>query len=248
MDERHVPPVSLRYWILFLIASVFGSHMGDVVMAASAGNLVPQILIFAGVLFLIFLAEHYDRWSSDAYYWCGVIVVQMMANRLADFAVLQLGINRLALVIGLAVLLVTTVIMSRSEETRLFSRLVLERSPAAAKPMADLPHWLGLFVASILGAAVADVVAINFHFGSSYAALTIAAVVIVLLYLQRRTRPVRLHAFWLTTTLVRADGISIGDVLVKSASVQMGLALSALLSGVVIVVLLIWWRPPKSLV
>lgn len=246
MDERHVPPVGLRYWILFLVTSVFGSHMGDVIMTVIAGSLGRQILLLAVVLLAIFLAERYDRRTSDAFYWSAVIVVQMMANRLADFAVLQLGINRIGLVVGLVILLVTTLIMSRSDETRLFSRIALERPGAAAKPMADVPHWLGLFVASILGSAAADLAAITFRLGSAGAALVVSSVVIVLLYLQRSSRPVRLHAFWLTTTLVRADGISFGDLLVKGAYLHFGLMVSALVSGITVVALLVCWRPPKS--
>jgi uncharacterized membrane-anchored protein len=246
MDERHIPPVSLRYWVLFLATSVCGAHLEDVVRKAVFGGGITQAVVLAGILALVFVAERYDRRASDTYYWSAVIIVQTMAVRFEDFSVLQLGINHFGLVIGLILLFAVTLIMSRSDENRVSSRLQLERPGPNAKPIADVPYWLGLFVASVLGSAVADLCAINFGLGPGRSAIAVMAVVMALLYLQRPTRPVRLHAFWLTTTLVRADGISIADMLVDGGRVQLGLALSAMLSVSVVVILLILWRPPRS--
>ncbi len=246
MDERHVPPIGLRYWAVFVAASVFGAHMGDVVTAALRIGLLCQILVLAVALLLVFLVERHDRSSTDAYYWGAVIIMQVMAVRLADFAALQLGINRIELVGGLVLLLVTTIIVSRSDETHIFSTLQLERPGPAAKPLADVPHWLDLIVASVLGSAAADLVAITFGIGTVLSAVVLSALVIVLIYLQRRSRPARLHAFWLTTTVVRADGICLGDLLVKGPNLQLGLALSTVLSALLVIGLLVYWRAPKS--
>ncbi|SJZ31730.1 Uncharacterized membrane-anchored protein [Enhydrobacter aerosaccus] len=248
MDERHVPPVGLRYWLLFLITSVFGSHMGDAVRSLVSSGLLCQILVLAGFLSLVFVIERRDRRASDIHYWSAVIIVQMMAVRLADFSVIQLHINRIELVIGLMVLLAATLVMSRSDETRIFSRLQLERPAADARPMADFPHWMGLLIASVAGSVAADLFAITFHLGAAGSALAISVVAIVLVYLQWPTRRGRLHAFWITTTLVRADGIAIADVLVKKSYLHLGLALGTVLSGLVVIGLLLSWRPPKSLI
>jgi uncharacterized membrane-anchored protein len=173
-------------------------------------------------------------------------VIQVAAVRLADFSTIRLGINRIEVVSALALLLVTTMIVARSDESHLFSTLQLERPGTAAKPMADVAHWLGMIVASTLGAAGADFCAITLGVGTVLSVVIISAAVLALLYLQRRSRPNRLHAFWLTTTLVRSDGIVIGDLLVKGPHLHLGLAMSSLLTGLVLFGLLIFWRAPDS--
>jgi uncharacterized membrane-anchored protein len=246
MDEKHVPPIGLRYWTLFVVASVFGAHMGDVIAALLTIGLLGKILFLAVILAAIFIAERYDRSSTEAWYWLAVIVIQVAAVRLADFSTIRLGINRIEVVSALALLLVTTMIVARSDESHLFSTLQLERPGTAAKPMADVAHWLGMIVASTLGAAGADFCAITLGVGTVLSVVIISAAVLALLYLQRRSRPNRLHAFWLTTTLVRSDGIVIGDLLVKGPHLHLGLAMSSLLTGLVLFGLLIFWRAPDS--
>lgn len=87
------------------------------------------------------------------------------------------------------------------------------------------------------GAACADLLAITLGAGTPLSAVQFSVAVALLLYLQRRSRPKRLHAFWLTTTLLRADAISLGDLLVKGRDVHLGLALSTVLTGVLAVAL-----------
>jgi uncharacterized membrane-anchored protein len=246
MDEKHVPPIGLRYWTLFVVTSLFGAHMGDVAAALLVIGLLAKMVFLAVVLAAIFIAERYDRSSTDAWYWLAVIVIQVAAVRLSDFSTVQLGISRIEMVAGLAVLLVTTMIVARSDETHLFSTLQLERPGTAAKPMADVAHWLGMIVASTLGVAAADLCAVTFGVGTIPSAVLISLVVALLLQLQRRSRSNRLHAFWLTTVLARADGIVIGDLLVKGPHVHLGLAFSSLLTGLLLLGLLIFWRAPKS--
>lgn len=247
MDERHVPPIGARYWVFFIMASIFGGHMGDVLMGTLPGiGVLGRMLFIAVLLTIVFIGERYDRSATDAWYWLAVILIQMAAVRLADFSTIQLGINRFEVVGALAVLLVTTMVVARSDETHLFSTLQLERPGTAAKPLADVAHWLGMIVASTLGAAAADLCAITFHVGIGVSALIFSAMIAILLQLQRRSRPNRLHAFWLTTILVRADGISLGDVLVKGDHLHLGLPLSTALTAIVTIGMLALWRPPAA--
>lgn len=245
MDERHVPSIGLRYWAFFVVASIFGGHMGDVLLAALPSvGIVGRILIVTVLLVIVFVGERYDRSSTDAWYWVAVILIQVGAVRLADFSTIQLGMNRLEVAGALALLLVTTIVVARSDETHLFSTLQLEQPGTAAKPLADVAHWLGMIVASTLGATGADLCAITFGIGTFYSALILSLVIVVLLQLQRRSRPNRLHAFWLTTTLIRSDGISLGDIMVRGGHTHLGLSLSAMLSGAVVGGMLLFWRPP----
>jgi len=245
MDERHVPSIGLRYWALFIVTSVFGGHMGDVVVAALPIGVLGRMLVLAFLLAAVFVVERYDRSSTDAWYWIAVIIIQIAAVRLSDLSTVRLGFSPLEVVGALAILLVTTMVVARSDETHLFSTLQLERPGTAAKPMADVAHWLGLIVASTLGAAAADLCAVTIGVGTVLSAALFSLVILILLQLQRRSRPRRLHAFWITTVLMRADGVAIGDLMNKGPHLHVSLGFSAFLSGCLTVGLLLFWRQPK---
>jgi uncharacterized membrane-anchored protein len=245
MDERHVPSIGLRYWVLFLVTSVFGGHLGDLLAAALPIGLLGRMLVLAFLLAAVFVVERYDRSSTDAWYWIAAIIIQVAAVRLSDLSTIQLGFSPFEVVAALALLFVTTMIVARSDETHLFSTLQLERPGTAAKPMADVAHWLGLIVASTLASAAEDLLAISFGAGTVLSTIFFSATAAILLQLQRRSRPNRLHAFWLTTILMRADGVAIGDLMTKGPHLQLGLGLSAVLSGCVAIGMLLFWRQPK---
>jgi uncharacterized membrane-anchored protein len=246
MDERHVPSIGLRYWALFIVTSVFGGHMGDLLTAALPIGVLGRMLVLAGLLAAVFVVERYDRSSTDSWYWIAAIVIQVAAVRLSDLSTIQLGFSPLEVVAALALLLMTTMVVARSDETHLFSTLQLERPGTAAKPMADVAHWLGMIVASTMGSAAEDLLSLSVGAGTVVSTVLFSAMVVGLLLLQRRSRPHRLHAFWLTTILARADGVAIGDLLSKGPHLHVGLGLSTLLSGCVAIGLLLFWRQPKS--
>lgn len=78
MDERHVPPIGLRYWLIFLLVSVFGGHMGDVVAMVLPFTILGRMVVLATLLAVIFVAERYDHHSStDACYWLAVALLQI---------------------------------------------------------------------------------------------------------------------------------------------------------------------------
>jgi len=247
MDERHVPPIGLRYWAIFVVVSIFGGQMGDLVPMLLPFSILGRMVVVAGVLAAIFVTERFDnRSSTDAYYWLAVVVMQVAAVRLADLSALHLGMDRLELVGALILLVVTTVIVSRGDESHIIASLQLERPGAAARPIADMAHWLGMIMASILGTAASDLFAITFGVGTLLLAVLFSAAATLLLHLQRRSRPDRLHAFWLTTTVVRADGVAIGDFLVKGPHAHLGLALATALTGIVVIAAITLWPVPQS--
>lgn len=247
MDERHVPPIGLRYWVIFLLVSILGGQIGDLAPVLLPFSILGRMIVLAMILAAIFVVERYDnRSSTDAYYWLAVLTMQIGAVRLNDFSALQLGMDRLELVGALIVLLVTTIIVARSDESHLFATMQLERPGTAARPLADVAHWLGLIVASILGAAASDLFTLTFAMGPVLPVMVFSAGLAVLFYLQRRSRPDRLHAFWLTTTLARADAIAIGDWLIKGPHLHLDLGLATVVTGILVVILVAFWRAPPA--
>lgn len=246
MDEKHVPPIGTRYWILFSIASIFGAHLGDVLPNMLPIDVWQRLLVQATLIAAVFIAEQRDRSSTELWYWIAVVLFQMTAVRLGDISTVNLGFDPLVMAGGLALLLVTTMVMARADDTHLYATMQLERPGTEGKPLADVAHWLGLIVASTLGAVAADLGSTVLGVGPVLVVTLLSIIVAALLHLQRRTRPDRLHAFWLTTVLVRSTGVAISDLMVKGPPFNLGLLLSTALSGCFMVGLLVLWPPSKS--
>src|SRR5476649_117946 len=115
MDERNVPSIGLRYWALFIVTSVFGGHLGDLLIVVLPIGVLGRMLVLAGLLAAVFVVERYDRSSTDAWYWIAAIVIQVAAVRLSDLSTIQLGFSPLEVVAALALLLMTTMVVARSD-------------------------------------------------------------------------------------------------------------------------------------
>ena len=165
MQDVHVPPLTLRSWTVFMIASVFGANLGDFISVYLALGFTVRMLALLAVLVAIFTFEKYDRSTTQAWYWMAVIVIQAASTKLADFSTIELGFGRFAVIVGLAVLLAATFVVARSSPSLLISTHMISRPGRAAKPMADSAHWVAMVVASTLGSVAADAFGIGLGLG-----------------------------------------------------------------------------------
>ncbi len=242
MQDVHVPSLGLRSWAVFMIASVFGANLGDFVTGHLALGFTGRMLVLVAVLVAIFTAERYDRSKTQAWYWMAVVVIQAASTKLADFSTIELGFGRVAVIAGLAVLLVATFVVARSSPTLLISTHMISRPGRAAKPMADSAHWVAMVVASTLGSVAADAVTFGLGFGAPRASVILSALAAVAFCLHRLPQANRLLVYWLTVAAVRAVGNAVGDVLVRDPRLALGLPLSTALTGALMAAVLVLWR------
>ena len=242
MQQDHVPSIGVRMWTVVMIASVFGSTVGDFLSAHLALGFMIRLLLLAAVVGLIFAGEARDRSKSQAWYWMAVVTIQAAATKLSDFLTIDLGLGRLQIIVGISMLLVVMAVIVRSGEKFVISQHMVARPGAMAKPMTDATHWIGMVVSSIVGSVASEFMAIGLGAGPVGAAAILAMLLAASFWLHRRPGIDLLMVFWVTGALIRATSTTFGDLLAKTV----GLSLGALLTGSLLIALLVLWRQPRS--
>lgn len=238
MREDHVPSIGPRIWLGVLAASVFGTNTGDLLSAHLALGFVGRLGVVVVAMAAIFAGERYDRSKTEAWYWAAAVVIQAAATRLCDFLTIDLRLGRIEIIVGASVLLALIVVTVRSGEKFVISTHMVTRPGRAARPIVDATHWMSMVVASTLGAVASDFLAIGLGIGMPGTLAILSVMVLVAFGLQRLPEVDVLLVYWLTGTLIRATGTTVGDLLAKAA----GLPLSTLLTGAVLVALIVAWR------
>lgn len=244
MQEDHIPSIGPRFWVAFMITSVFGANLGDLADSLALGNL-GRMLVLAALLAVVFIGERYDRSRTEICYWVAVVIIQAASTRLADFSEVNLGLGGLVLVGSLAVLIVAAFWIMRSPTMLTISTYMISRPGAAAKPLADSAHWTAMVLASTLGAAASDFLAVGLHLGPSRATMILSVLLAVSFCLHRLPSANRLFVYWLTSTIMRALGPAVADLLTRNTLAPVRLPVSATLSGAMLVALLLLWPKPR---
>jgi uncharacterized membrane-anchored protein len=238
MQDQHVPRIGPTYWVTFIVASIFGVNLSDMLALHLALGTAGRVLLFAGALFAILLAERYDRSATHVWYWSAIVVIQAAANKLADVSTRDLGLGRLEVLASLAVLLVVTFVTARSSASMLVETRMIARADEA-RPMSDTAYWIAMIFASTIGAVGGDLCRLGLGFVVSMVILSVLFGATV--WTSRQPQTNRLIAYWLSVVVVRALGTVTADFLASEAQLPAGLAASTLLSGTLMVATLLLW-------
>jgi uncharacterized membrane-anchored protein len=248
MQDRHVPAIGPYYWLVFVVATVFGANMGDFLSQyVGLGSVGGVPILFVALLVVLFIERLDSRSDSKVWYWAAIMLIPMAATNLGDFAV-GLGYSRRWLLAGLAVLLIITYFGGRSESEHMLAMRLLTRPGTAARPLTDASYWIAMIVASTLGPVLSDFCSYGLGMGpfeSSAILLGALAGSFGLHYLPVNSRPM---VHWLTIVLIRAAGNAVADVLVKDPRLHIGLIASTAVAGIATLLLLVLWpadRPAR---
>ena len=242
MQKIHLPVLGPRYWVALCIASIFGANMGDFFAHNLGLGHVAGLPFLAVALAIVVIVERLDRSSHESYYWTAIIIVRTAATNFADFACGDLKLPRILVMATLAVVLAAAVWTSWKLSWR---STAADNSRATGTVLrADLGYWTCMFLAGTLGTVIGDYCSHNLHLDDGGSALLLSPVVAAL-FLVGRNGPLRLLPFyWLTVVAIRAAGTSVGDFI--SGRHMLGLPLSTLVTGMLLVALLAAWREPAG--
>jgi len=231
MRAINVPTLGLRYWTAISLASVFGANVGDFVSNVLGLGHERGLGPLAVVLAVILVLERHARVPSEAYYWLAIVTVRTAATNLADLGTHDLRLSYPWVIVGLAVLLIATVIAHR--------RLGARAAPTGV-PDTTLPYWTGMLIAGTLGTAAGDFIAHNLGLGP--ASLVTSAVLAVVLALGGRGGLATPFAYWATIVIVRTAGTNVGDFLAGRHGLALGLPVSTAATGLLMLATLLLWK------
>jgi uncharacterized membrane-anchored protein len=243
MQKFHLPSLGPRYWTALCLASIFGANMGDF-FAHDLGLGHVAGLPFLGVAFaLVLIGERFDRTIHQAHYWVAIIIVRTAATNSADFVCGDMKLPRIAVIAGLTMLLAAALFASW--------QLVWRQSTStndAPNPVlrVDTGYWISMFIAGTLGTVIGDYCSHNLHLGDAGASLLLSPLLGLLFVASRGGLLRSLWFYWLTVVAIRSAGTTVGDFFANRH--MLGLPLSTLVSGIMFVALLAFWKemaPPK---
>jgi uncharacterized membrane-anchored protein len=233
MKSIHLPTLGPRYWTALCLASICGANMGDFFAHDLGLGHVAGLPFLAAALLAVLLAERFDSLRHEVYYWTALSSCAQ-PRRLSRTSRQAISSCRGSAV--LTVLLIAAVWAS----WHFAWRRETDKSDAVLR--ADLGYWVCMFLAGTLGTEAGDYSSHNLKLGDAGAALLLSPM--VALMLGRGGRLLLLPVYWTTVVMIRAAGTAVGDFL--AGRHMLGLPLSTLLTGLVLIAVLVVWKVPAA--
>jgi uncharacterized membrane-anchored protein len=242
MKTNHVPMIDGRYWAGITLASIFGTNMGDLYAHESGLGLIGGVPILVVLFALVFVAERFDRFSHDAYYWLCIIIMRTGATKIADYLAGRRGlhIDRVILSVGLGLVLAAFAFWAATAQ-----RAANEPLGPKTVPRTDARYWLAMLTAGVFGTVLGDLM--QNLIGQGVASLVLAAILVVTLVAYRKVFLASVLGYWLTVGVARTAGTAIGDWLAESKALNIGLPICTLITGLAFIAVLVCWRSTQPL-
>lgn len=227
MQAIHTPEITARYWLALLMASVFGTNLGDLYAHESGLGLLSGLLVLAALVGGLFAAERNNSARTHAFYWLVIALIRTGATNIADF--LSFTSHFPAVPLSLWMLgwsgVFSLVIAVAGGAT-----VWLDRSTASQQLATGAAYWVAMLGAGIFGTILGDVT--SQALGGTRAAALLFVLFGMALGLRRRV-PLSIALFWLTIAIARTAGTAIGDCLAEDSRLNLGLPLATLISGLI---------------
>ena len=236
MKAIHVPRIDARYWAGITMASVFGTNTGDWFAFRSGLGILGGLPILAAVVAVVCILERRDTIKHEVWYWLTIILIRTGATNIADYVCGRrfLGVNRIAFSLALAVFIAAMAVWQHRKNDK------------PGLPRTDANYWIAMLAAGVFGTAAGDAVLGSLGgpaaMGGVYASAILTAILAVLLLFGRSGRVQMLYYYWLTICVARTAGTAIADMLAENATLNIGLAISTIMTGIVFVGVLVLWR------
>jgi hypothetical protein len=235
MKLIHVPQINARYWAGITMASIFGTNLGDLYAHDSGLGIIGGLPLLAALVAVAYFFERRDENQHEAWYWLAIIIIRTGATNIADYLCGRryMGINRVALSAGLA-LLITALIWRRNS------------SEKSGLPQTDAKYWIAMLAAGVFGTAAGDALTKSLgdanNIGGVYASSIMAALLAVTLLFGRGGRIQTLYYYWLTICIARTAGTAIADMLAENETLNIGLPICTIATGIIFLAILTLWK------
>lgn len=232
MQIAHIPKVNARYWSAITFASLFGTNMGDLYAHEAHLGIVLGTSLLAILAAGVFLLERRDALPREIYYWLVIVVIRTGATNIADyFKHILPWVLFGAILTGL--LAVFAWLSFRGDARR--------EAEAEARGMPDtgVAYWLAMLSAGVFGTFIGDVC--SKLVGKGPASLGLGALLLVALLTWRRNEAHRFWLYWVALAIARTAGTAMGDWLAENKILDIGLPISTLITGSILLLILVAW-------
>lgn len=235
MKATHTPRLNGRYWTAILLASVFGTNMGDFYAHTAHLGIVKGLIVLALLATGVLVAEHLTDEGSEAYYWLVIIIIRTGATNIADYLMYRLRVPGVFLITGLVAFVA---LFGWSTRVKRKAALNLE-----ALPSTGTAYWFAMLGAGVFGTVAGDFS--EDGMGDGAAALVLTVLFFAVLFFAYRHAAKWAAVYWITVAIARTAGTAIGDWFAESKALHIGLPLCTLLSGIAFVAVLALWKIRK---
>jgi uncharacterized membrane-anchored protein len=232
MQIAHIPKVNARYWSAILLASLFGTNMGDLYAHEAHLGVFLDVGLLAALAACVFLVERRDHAPREIYYWLVIIIIRTGATNIADY--FKHIIPWLMFGIILTALLAIFAWASAQGDARREAE-----AEAQGMPNTGVAYWLAMLSAGVFGTFVGDVC--SKLIGKGYASLSLGVLLLLALAAWRRGEAHRFWLYWVALAIARTAGTAMGDFLAETDALHIGLPLSTLITGSMFVLILVLW-------
>lgn len=226
-----VPPVTLAFWVVKILATTLGETGGDALSMTLNLGYAVSTLIFLAFFCVTLVAQVVSKRYHPFFYWMVVVATTTVGTTTSDYIDRTLGLGYVmsSAILFCAVLAVLIVWHFTTGEIAV-DRVVTRKN--------EIFYWITILVSNTLGTALGDFVATSTGLGFERGALLFGGLIALVAALHFLTRLPNSVLFWAAYVLTRPLGATLGDTLTK-AHAQGGLNLGRIVSSAVIAVMMI---------
>lgn len=221
-----VPPVTLAFWIVKILATTVGETGGDALSMTLKLGYLLSTAIFLAFFVVTVSAQVASRRYHPISYWLVVVATTTVGTTTSDYLdrTLGFGYPKSSALLFAGVLLVLLVWRLTTGHLQ-FEHITSRRD--------ELFYWLTILVSNTLGTALGDFTADDLGLGFEKGALVFAGLIVLVALLYFFTRVDKAVLFWAAYVLTRPLGATLGDTLTKPVT-EGGLNLGRIACSLVI--------------
>jgi uncharacterized membrane-anchored protein len=203
-----VPPVTLAFWAVKILATTLGETGGDALSMTLKLGYALSTVIFLAFFVVTLAAQVKSRSYHPVFYWAVVVATTTVGTTTSDYfdRTLELGYIKSSIILFSAV--IALLVAWRVATGAIQADHITTRKN-------EIFYWVTILVSNTLGTALGDFVADDAGLGFQRGALVFAGLILVVALLYFFARVPRSIAFWAAYVLTRPLGATLGDTLTK---------------------------------
>ena len=221
-----VPPVTLVFWAVKILATTLGETGGDALSMTLGLGYAVSTLVFLAFFCVTLSAQVASRRYHPALYWAVVVATTTVGTTTSDYLDRTLGLGYVKSSIFLLGAVTAVLVVWRYSTGAIAVDHITTREN-------EVFYWVTILVSNTLGTALGDFVATTTGLGFEGGALVFAGLIALVAAAHFFTDAPAALLFWAAYVLTRPLGATLGDTLTKSHA-EGGLALGRITSSLVI--------------